>query len=376
MVCLFASGYAQNIPAAGRSNVLEIGNWNLEWFGKTAPGYGPANDTLQQALVLKALRSSDIDVWALCEVSDKKAYDTLLSKLPGYEGVLASYFPEQKTAVLFKTERFRNGGYKLLGTQNPDSFSSYRFPLELALVPQQDIGIDTLFIIVLHLKANTGNDSAKMQAYNSRKRSADWIRMYLSRQKTGKFVAVLGDWNDDLDKSIYNQLPSPFSKLQGSPYGFSFISRLLTDKGISTTVSYPDPIDHQLLSDPLKSKWMQDSVFVWRLDRYINSYGSLCSDHYPVYSLYTTYSSNLESKQVYPYAVYPNPVHGSFRIKGLSSNSEVPVCSLQDAQGRSIILHADENGVFSIPEEISAGIYCIHYLLEGVFYSNKICIEK
>ena len=162
---IFQSIHAQDIPKIGRNQQLEIANWNLEWFGKTESGYGPDDDVQQQLLIWKCIMYSDLDIWGLCEISEKKAYDSLMSKLPLYDGVLSNYQPEQKTALLFKKSMFEFAGLKLLGQESKDSFSTGRFPIEVCLIPKTDIGIDSLFIIVLHLKANTGNDSLKYLAY-------------------------------------------------------------------------------------------------------------------------------------------------------------------------------------------------------------------
>ena len=212
-IFLGSESKAQSIPRIGQNYTLEIANWNLEWFGKTASGFGPSDDVKQQALILKTIQNADVDVWGLCEVSEKKAFDSMMLKLTNYKAILAPYFPEQKTAIIFNNNLFSLIDSKLLGTENKDSFSTLRFPLEIRLLPKNDIGIDTLRLIVLHLKANTGTDSSKMLAYNSRKRSADWLKMYLNKLPQNNYTMVMGDWNDDIDLSIFNNLPSPFIRL-------------------------------------------------------------------------------------------------------------------------------------------------------------------
>jgi hypothetical protein len=159
----------------------------------------------------------------------------MLLKLPNYKAILAPYFPEQKTAIIFNNNLFSLIDSKLLGTENKDSFSTLRFPLEIRLLPKNDIGIDTLRLIVLHLKANTGTDSSKMLAYNSRKRSADWLKMYLNKLPQNNYTMVLGDWNDDIDLSIFNNLPSPFIRLLDNGFNYRYLSKKLTDNGQGTT---------------------------------------------------------------------------------------------------------------------------------------------
>lgn len=317
---------AQNIPKVGQNHTLEIANWNLEWFGKTTPGFGPNDDAKQQALVLKTIQSADVDIWGICEVSEKKAFDSMLLKLPNYQAVLANYLPEQKTAVLFNKNAFTLLDSKLLGTENKDSFSTLRFPVEVRLLPKRNIGIDTLRIIVLHLKANTGTDSAKMAAYNSRKRSAEWLKLYLKGLTTNNYTMVLGDWNDNLYFSIFNNLPSPFIKLQTLDFKYQFLSKKFTDNKQGTTTGYPDPIDHQLASQALALKHKTDSCFVWHIDQFISNYSTTCSDHYPVYSIFNTYGVGInhedKTKQI---ALFPNPASKTILFEKTEAKQQVSI---------------------------------------------------
>ncbi len=324
---------AQTIPKIGRYQTLEIGNWNLEWFGKTLPGYGPYNDSLQQQLVAKSISASDIDIWALCEVSNTVAFDTLCRRLPQYTGMLCNYNPEQKTAILFKKDMFQMLSSQLVGTANKDSFSTARFPFEITLKTTQNSSIDTLKLLILHLKANTGSDSQKLLAYNSRKRSSEWLKDYVSQStKTAKII-LLGDWNDDIDLSIHNNLPSPFSAMINSNKG-QFISKRLTDLQEATTTSYPETIDHQWVSNALLQYWLKDSIHTWRLNQFILNYAQVCSDHYPVYSQYEWHAQNIQKNSLFHFKIYPNPCQTYFEF---SSIDELIHWQLINSQGQIIL---------------------------------------
>lgn len=347
---------AQNIPQKGSITTLEIANWNIEWFGKTNPGYGPSDDVLQKQLVYETILKSEIDIWALNEISDKKAFDSLLLNLQYFDGILSTYLPEQKTALIYRTSMFDIVYSKLIGIENPDSFSTMRYPMEVCLIPKTDIGIDSLFLILVHLKSNFGSDSAKMLSYNSRKRSAEWFKMYLNNSHSNRNTIVLGDWNDDLDVSIFNELPSPYSNLQNSNFPFSFISKKFTDLEIATTVYYPNAIDHQMLSNKLKLKHLNDSVFVWRLDKHISNYGSTCSDHYPVYSKFNIYPSNLEifTKQS-KILISPNPAKNEFTILNAPVQCSIEIFDLlnkkvfsENYNGQTITLNNFESGIYTV----------------------------
>src|SRR5882672_3122642 len=59
---------AYTVPAQGTATSLDIGNWNLEWFGD--PNNGPINDALQESNVRDVIAGADLDIWGLEEVVD------------------------------------------------------------------------------------------------------------------------------------------------------------------------------------------------------------------------------------------------------------------------------------------------------------------
>lgn len=379
LLCLFCTVYhfeinAQNLPSIGKSDALELANWNLEWFGKTAAGFGPDDDVLQQKLILEVIAKADVDIWGFCEIAVPGAFDSMMRKLPAYQAVLAPYLPEQKTALIFRKDLFTLAGSRLLGTAQKDSFSTRRFPLEVRLVPKLDIGIDTLFLIVLHLKANTGNDSSKMAAYNSRKRSSEWLKMHLGTNMKNRFCMVLGDWNDDVDVSIYNQLPSPFVNMQSPGFPYLFISKKFSDAGSGTTTSYKDAVDHQLISASLQSKYQKDSCFIWRLDRFIPAYAGTCSDHYPVYSLFNMQAASVRKTQAKKaHCAIPNPAQHSFRISDCPMNT---CLTIFDSQGRvKISLHQYSGEILDIGT-LSEGVYLIHLSNGTQENTMTFCIQR
>jgi endonuclease/exonuclease/phosphatase family metal-dependent hydrolase len=273
---------AQTIPAVGADSSLDIACWNIEWFGKTASGYGPTNDVLQQQNVAKVLQAAQIDIWGLCEVSSKIAFDTLLGRLPGYSGVLSTIAQEQKPAVIFNNTRFELLASRSLLPVYEREFASGRLPLEVVLRRKQTG--DTFYIIVLHLKANTGNTTEKNAAYDLRRRSSEALKELLDLEYKQRRVMVIGDWNDDLDRSIFNNLQTPFKKLLDDTANYFFPSYSLTVQGDRSTVSYSDMIDHLMANKAMKKHLLPGTAKVFYLQQYLSSYGSTTSDHYPVYT--------------------------------------------------------------------------------------------
>ena len=375
IICLFLLSFAVNaqiIPAKGQSDAIDICNWNLEWFGKTSPGYGPSDDVLQQQNIYKTILQADMDLWAFCEIASISAFDSMMSKLPDYGYVISTFFPEQKTACIYKKSQFRLQQARLVGISNKDSFSTGRFPFEITLIPLDKTGIDTLFMLVLHLKSNIGTDTEKMAAYNSRKRSSEWLRMYLETTHKNHYCMVLGDWNDDIDVSIYNSLPSPFTELQKKGLPYTFITRPFTLSNMGTTTAYNNPIDHQLVSDRLLKFYMQDSSFIWHLNDFIPDYDHTTSDHYPVYSKFSLTNSSVQSRHISYPRITPQPANTSFNLSDIPLNCGVKIMTLQGQCLYETLNYAGEDIHTS---EISNGLYLLVIESPGYKYHEQLLIQ-
>jgi endonuclease/exonuclease/phosphatase family metal-dependent hydrolase len=280
--------HATVIPAQGTASTLDIGNWNLEWFGD--PSNGPTDDALQLQNVKDVISGSDLDVWGLVEVVDATEWNSLKS-LSGYTGILANdasvtngsaYYTtsEQKPALLWKSSVATLVSAKLICTANDTDFAG-RPPLEVKLHVTLNGGSEDIVFIVLHMKAF--NDVASWQR---RQNAAVALKSYLDATYPTQKVIVIGDWNDDVDTSITSGEPTPYANFVNDPSRYTFPTKALTDAGIASTVSYTDMIDHQLETNEMAATYVASSVKVYRVDSYITSYGTTTSDHYPVLSRY------------------------------------------------------------------------------------------
>lgn len=273
--------FAQNIPALGSDTCIDAACWNVEWLGDASNG--PSNEKLQLSNATAIIRKTNLDLWALCEVSSPAVWDSLKKNMPGYSGVISTWSQTQKTALLFRDSLFKLIYSRHILPVYDREFASGRLPLEVALQTHMGGKTDTLYVIVIHLKANTGTTAEKADAYDLRKRSSEALKEYLDLQKNKKML-VLGDWNDDLDQSIYNNLASPFIKILADTANYFFTSKALTLAGQRSTTGYNNMIDHHLVNRALKHYYIQSSAAVFRPDAYIVGYASNTSDHYPVWA--------------------------------------------------------------------------------------------
>jgi len=284
---------AITVPAKGTASTLDIGTWNIEWFGDTANG--PTNETLQQANVRDVISGADLDIWGLEEVVSETAFNNLKAQLPGYAGFLANaasvtngatYYSgfsnkEQKVGILYKTSVASVLGAKVILTANDYDFAG-RPPLEVKLRVSLNGRTEDLVVIIFHAKA--GSDTTSWQR---RTNGSAALKSYLDTTYPTTKVMVIGDWNDDVDTSITSGKASSYVNFVNAPASYTFPTKALSDARISTTTSYPDAIDHQLFTNELAPQYVAGSVTAYRVDQYIPSYSTTTTDHFPVLSRYT-----------------------------------------------------------------------------------------
>lgn len=283
----FSSLSWAQVPKIGSDTTLDIANWNIEWFGDSLNG--PTNENTQLNNAISVIKSMDMDIWGLCEISNPGYWQKLQNEFTDYGAVITDYNQTQKTALLYRRSDFRLLYSKSILLAYEFEFASGRFPLEVALEWDRNGTKDTLYCWVIHLKANTGSTTEKQSAYNRRQLAAEVLKKYIDARKSWKGV-VLGDWNDDLDISIFSSKESPFLGWRNDT-NYIFPSYRLTQARQKSTASYSEMIDHQCLTPRLKWHWNRKSSGVMNGDAYIGSYRFNTSDHYPVWSSLSMSSS-------------------------------------------------------------------------------------
>jgi endonuclease/exonuclease/phosphatase family metal-dependent hydrolase len=281
---------AVTVPAQGTATTVDFGTWNLEWFGSTSNG--PTNESLQLQNARDVLLGSDLDIWGVEEIVSATSFNNLKAQLPGYAGLLSndasvtsgsSYYgsSEQKVGILYKTSVASVVSARLILTANDSDFAG-RPPLEVRMrVTLNGITRDVV-VIVLHAKAF--NDTTSWQR---RLNASNALKAYLDGTHPTAQVIVLGDWNDDVDTSITSGKASPYKNFVDDSLDYFFPTKALSDARIASTASYPDMIDHHLVTNELKARYVASSAKVYRVDTYISNYASTTTDHFPVLSRYT-----------------------------------------------------------------------------------------
>lgn len=272
--------------AQDANGTLDVGSWNVEWFGD--PSNGPRNESLQLANATALLAGANVDVWGLAEIVGESDWSRLVASMRGYTGVLASdrvvtngrryYAPtEQKLAVLFRSATLSMRGARVILTEHDNDFAG-RPPLEIRLGERSSPDRE-LVVIVLHMKAR--NDRTSWQR---RVRASAALKQYLDRTHPAANVIVVGDWNDGLDRSITGGAASPYADFVRDRSRYRFTSQALAERGESSTTGYVTMVDHHLVSNELADRELPGSVEVLRPTASLRNFRTTTSDHFPVVS--------------------------------------------------------------------------------------------
>ncbi len=271
----------------GSDSTLDVASWNIEWFGD--PTHAPDNDRQQGDNVRDVILGTDVDIWGVAEVVDMGAWARLKAALPGYDGFLANEGPvtsrasyysatEQKVGVLFKRGLVTLRDAKVILPQFNDDFAG-RPPLQVRFRVKLDGRTGDLVLIVLHMKA-----SADQSSWNRRSRAAAALQQYVREELSAARVLVVGDFNDDVDRSVTRGQPSPYAMIGEDREHFRFLTAPLSARNVSSTATFREMIDHHLASRALAGLELSNSIEVYRVDRFLPNYRRTTSDHFPVIS--------------------------------------------------------------------------------------------
>lgn len=278
------------IPALGTDTTLDVGTWNLEWFGDA--GNGPSPEGRQLDNVWTVLDATGVDVWAVQEVARAGHFEDLVAQLAGYDGLLATdprvadgaaYYSdfgggEQKVGLLYRAGAVTVDSARVILGEHDDDFAG-RPPVEAHLTVGDSGGV-ALVAIVLHAKAG-----AAAADRDRRARGSDALKAYLDAAHPGSRVLVIGDFNDDVDTSIVADQPTPYRGFVDDT-AYAFPTAALSAAGERSTVFYPDMIDHHLGTAALVADYVDGSARVAPADAWLAAYAESTSDHFPVVARY------------------------------------------------------------------------------------------
>ena len=279
----------QTISTVGSNNLFEVATWNIEWFGSTSEA--PSNDALQRSNARKVILESGIDLWGVQEISSTSAFETLIDDLgANYEGQLASNSGTQRVGFIYNTDVIRVRQIRHI-LESSESDFAFRPPLQMeADVMLPDTTVIVTFI-VLHMKARADLDS-----YEKRVSASTRLKNHIDFSSlSSKPVVVLGDFNDELTRSIFAARPTPYNNFLEDSEKYRFLSYSLEMAGEgsfcsgSICSSTSSMIDHILVTDELFAEVdaTETAGVLEEAADVISQYGSSTSDHLPVYARFS-----------------------------------------------------------------------------------------
>ena len=314
-VLLAVPALAQDVPPRGNAATFDIASWNIEHFGGSS---GPSNDALQIQNATEVLRDADIDLWALQEVKlGESGFLNFIGDLAdqGLQGAIGGPVSgNQRLAFVWDPDVVevlptypREVSQSFL---TPSNFGT-RQPLELKAnirIPGQEPF--QVFVIAFHAKCCADQDS-----YDRRTNAATQLREYMDLLNLQGLDAIaLGDFNDELNVSIFQNRVSPYRQFVTRADEYQIATAPLeaanigTFCGNSSSCSGGGTIDHILFTQGLFDKYVSGSG-----DRYgelltsISSYTSTTSDHLPVLAQFQSLSVANETVDAATFALQAAP---------------------------------------------------------------------
>jgi len=260
------------VNPVGTASAFELATWNIENFPKN----GIETVDLLRILILNL----DIDLIAVQEISDVQSFNTMLSGMPGWRGVLSpdvyAFGGYQKTGIIYKS-----GFVSVSSAHNIFTDDSYAFPRPpLAAYVEVKDNSGTRFnfnLIVLHLKALSGddNEARRLAACNQLK---EFMDTEISAGADSDFV-VMGDWNDEVSDPPDQNV---FTTILNSPDQYTFLTLNLSGQYSYISSTYKSMIDHILVSKSVLKSYASGHTQVLYLDEEVNNFNNQISDHRPV----------------------------------------------------------------------------------------------
>ncbi|MFN2438714.1 MAG: Ig-like domain-containing protein, partial [Chitinophagaceae bacterium] len=373
------------------NTTLNVVNWNIEWFGGTP---GPTDDNLQQTNVKRVLDSLDADIYAFSEIVDINRLANMVATMNGYAFTVSdyasgapnpssgNYASAQKMAFVYRTSVVANvtarGLLQSSATANAN-WSTGRVPYFM----QADVvnaGTTVRYnFILLHGKANTGNEAEQLDSYNRRKAGAKELKDTLDAQFSTAKIIILGDYNDDLDSTIapgvspritsYDDIVKDSIDLDS----YVSISLPLSLAGLRSTASNPDVVDHVVISNEVFPDYITNTTrLVTEVESWITNYSSTTSDHYPIMSRYL-----FPADVAVPTLVSTDPANNAVNVPIALTLKMNFSENVQAGTGNLLVKNTSDNSI-AATVNINTATFSnnqVSFTISGLSYSTSYYVE-
>ena len=391
-----------NHTSIGKEATFDVVTWNIEWFGDPANATTPSTD-LQRRRVRQLIQELDADVYAFQEITSIPAWNLLVLELDDYAGVLSpaasgsssNYGSAQKLAFLFKKSTVDTLQTKvLLNNINTDLLTNFpvsnkglfwasgRLPFAMDITATIGGIKRDLTIVNIHGRSNGGGESASLPRYQLRKYDVEVLYDSLQAYYADKSVIVMGDYNDDIlrtvaptsEPTVPDSGESSYIKFISDSANYLGVSMPLSKAGMRSFVTRENVIDHVMINRNLFDDHILGAERVVIPYASIPDFNTTTSDHFPVEarfllsgeSVITAIDDALSSTML-----YPNPTRGVIYFNNYENVQQVSIWSLTGVKLAEF--HGEMNQIEL--SNLRSGIYLIKIISKSGQEVQRIILE-
>lgn len=368
-----------------KDQTFDVVTWNVEWFGNNN---GPDDLDLQMNNVITVVETIDADFYALQEISNETRFNALVDSLVDYSGFWADYSSQtQNTAYLFKPSVVDSLDSGLLEAGQQEFDWAFRLPLFFEFDATVEGITRRIFSYNVHAKA-----LADQESYERRVLASLRLKVYLDNNRQDDNVMFIGDYNDKLFTSTYNEQTSPYDNFVQDDNYFT-VTGSLEQRGLNSYIAGQNQsmIDHITVTNELIEDHIDGAQRVEN-PSYIGSYISTTSDHAPVWTRFDFSRSLVSVDDDIAEAPasfelnqnYPNPFNPTTNISfTLPERAEVSL-KVYDVMGREVATLANSRSFIGgshtltfDASSLASGMYIYRLSVDnGMALSRKMMIVK
>ena len=366
-----------------KDKTLDVITWNIEWFGDSSNG--PDDEELQFENVKTVLTTLDADIYAFQEISNSSQFNRLVDELDAYGGFEASFSQQQKTAFMFKRATIDSLDSGLI-SQGMISFdwANGRLPLMFQFSATIDGMQREVFSFNIHAKAFGDQES-----YNRRVNASAQMKNFLDFNHLNDNVILLGDYNDDVTVSTYNNEVSPYQNFVDDS-NYLVITKSLSEQG-ATSFRTQSMLDHITINSEFVPDYFEGTERVEN-PSFIGSFLSSTSDHFPVTTRFNFSESVSTDDELFtgiPERValeqnFPNPFNPTTQIQFSLTSAQQVSLDVYNVVGQRVatLLNDASRGAGSHTvtfdaSRLSSGVYFYRLALQnGEQMTRKMMLVK